>query len=55
MSEAPQEKTAGITTKGPALTASKCAVNQFAEKRMDNKQRKKRAHRRNLRRSNTTG
>jgi len=51
------EETVGIETqlKGPALGHSKSANDKFSEKRIDNKQRKKRAHKRKLRRSNTNG
>ena len=55
MNDAPAEKI-GIETKskGPALEYSPSA-NKHAENRMANKQKKKAAHKRNLRRSNTNG
>jgi hypothetical protein len=55
MNEAPAEKI-GIETKpkGPALEYS-AAANKHSENRMANKQKKKTAHKRNLRRSHTNG
>jgi len=56
MDDVKQEITAiGINTKGPALAHARSAGQKDADNRMANKQRKKRAHRRNLRRSNTNG
>jgi hypothetical protein len=51
------EETPAIQTtpKGPALEHSKSPPDKFSEKRMANKQRKKRAHKRKLKRSNTKG
>jgi hypothetical protein len=52
----PEETIATETpSKGPALGYSKSPPNKFSEKRMDNKQRKKRAHKRKIARSNTNG
>jgi len=45
----------GINAKGPALAHARSAGQKDAENRMANKQRKKKAHKRNLRRSNTNG
>ena len=40
---------------GPALGYSKSSSNKLSEKRIANKQRKKRAHKRQIARSNTNG
>jgi hypothetical protein len=50
MAEARQEKIEETKTKGSSQSA-----NKNSENRMANKQRKKRAHRRNLRKSNANG
>lgn len=56
MDNAPQEKIATeIKPKGPALGASQSSGNKQSANRMANKQKKKIAHKRNLRRSNTNG
>jgi hypothetical protein len=49
-----EEQNAG-ETKPAAATPVAAPTNTFEAKRMANKQRKKRAHRRKLRRSNTKG
>jgi hypothetical protein len=41
--------------KGPALAHAPSPGSKLAQHRMDNKQRKKRAHKRTLRRPNTNG
>jgi hypothetical protein len=48
-----EEKVVMETKPEPATVAA--PMNKFEAKRMANKQRKKRAHRRNLRRSHTKG
>jgi hypothetical protein len=51
-----EEKVATEThSGGPALGYSKSSPDKFSEKRMANKQRKKRAHKRKIARSNTNG
>ena len=56
MDNVEQEKAVVETTpKGPAPGRSEPPGNKYAEARRANKQRKKRAHRRTLRRSNTKG
>jgi len=54
MAEVQQEKTDGTKAKGPASGYSQPGT-KHSENRMANKQRKKRAHKRNLRRSNANG
>jgi hypothetical protein len=51
------EEKIGIETKpkGRALGNSATSDNKYSDKRMASKQRKKRAHRRTLRRSNANG
>ena len=53
MENVDQDKTAAETKQ--AAPAQSQPTNQFALNRLANKQRKKRAHRRNLRRPNTKG
>ena len=55
MAEAQQETETDIKAKGPAVRNSHSSTDKRSENRMANKQRKKRAHKRNLRRSNTNG
>lgn len=56
MDNVDQEKIAGETkATGAARAGAEPSTNQFAINRRANKQRKKRAHRRSLRRSNTKG
>ena len=51
-----EEKIATETQpRGPALGYSKSSPDKFSEKRMANKQRKKRAHKLKIARSNTNG
>ena len=51
-----EEKIATETqSRGPALGYSKSSPDKFSEKRMANKQRKKRAHKLKIARSNTNG
>lgn len=50
----PTEEKLAPETK-PAATPSAAPMNKFAANRLANKQRKTRAHRRKLRRSNTKG
>jgi hypothetical protein len=54
MSEAQEEKIEETKAKGPSSELSQ-SRNKHSVNRMANKQRKKRAHRRNLRKSNTNG
>jgi len=56
MVDVQQEKpSTEVKAKGPALARSESSGNKFADKRRENKQRKKIAHRRTIARSNTTG
>jgi len=54
MAEVQQEKIEGVKAKGPVSGYSQ-AGNKHSQNRMANKQRKKRAHKRNLRKSNANG
>jgi hypothetical protein len=54
MVEVKQEKVEATTTKGPAAGYSQSG-NKLSDSRMANRQRKKRAHKRNLRKSNANG
>jgi hypothetical protein len=51
----PVEQKLATETKPEASTHPAAPLNKFAAARMANKERKKRAHRRKLRRSNTKG
>ena len=51
----PTEEKLATATKPEAPTQSSAPMNKLAANRLANKERKKRAHRRKLRRSNTKG
>ena len=53
--DSPTEEKVAAETKPEAATRSAAPMNKLAANRLANKERKKRAHRRKLRRSNTKG
>ncbi len=53
--DSPTEEKQGTETKPEAPARSAAPMNKLAANRLANKERKKRAHRRKLRRSNTKG